>query len=176
MENINDNSVSETRIMYTKEHVDMIHKTLSELQQKYAEVVKQSEFRAEDSTRWRERYETERRNRIQILSLAHNLFEEMIENDDEALDNYSEKYERFVGFGMEGFSRQVEFSLSYVVTVSGTATIPYGSDFSEYDSSFMELNIDEDQFSGQLMDDCEHICMDIEIDERDRDRSWEVTN
>lgn len=176
MENNNNNEVSETKIMYTAEHVAQLHTTIADLEKQVKELTLQSNFRKEDTARFMARYENERNNRLKILNLAHDLFEEMLENDEDTLENYEDKYEKFVEYGMEGFTKEVEFVLSYIVTVSGTASVPYGSDFSEFDASYIDITIDEDQFSGQLLDECTEISMDIEVEERDRSRSWEVTN
>lgn len=174
MEN-NNNSVSETRIMYTGEHVAQLHNTIADLEKQVKELTLQSTFRLEDMQRFKQRYENERNNKFKILQLAHDLFEEMLENDEDTLENYEDKYNSFVELGMEGFSKQVEFVISYIVTVSGTAQVPYGSDFSEFDSSFIDITVDEDHFSGELLDECTEITMEVEVEERDRSRSWEVT-
>lgn len=176
MENNNNNEVSETQIMYTAEHIAQLHDTIKNQADALQEMDKIAQFRYDDATRWRDRYEKERHNKFQILNLVHDLFEEMLENDEDTLDTYEDKYDKFVEFGMEGFTKQVEFVVSYIVTVSGTASVPYGSDFSEFDSSFIDITVDEDHFNGQLLDECTEISMDIEVEERDRSRSWEVTN
>ena len=171
-----NNNEQKPTTLYTQEHVDQLHATITELQLAQAETAKQSQFRAEDSARWRERYENERHNRLKILQLAHELFEEMLENDDDTLDAYESSYNAFVNYGMEGFTKEVNYTLSFVVTVSGTASVPYGSDFSEYDAQYLDINVDEENFIGQLVDECTEISMDVEVEERDRSRSWEVTN
>ena len=175
MENNNINPASATQIIYTAEHVSQLQSTIAEQSRRIAELEKQSQFRVEDSTRWRERYENERNTKHRILNLTRELFEEMIENDEDTLETYEYKYGQFVILGMEGFTKQVEFTLSYTVTVSGTASVPYDSDFSEFDSSFIDITVDEDNFSGELIDECTEISMEVEVEERDRGRSWEVT-
>ena len=175
MENNNDNSVSEVKVMYTQAHVDQLHTTITEQIKRITELEQQSEFRLQDMHRFENRYNTERERRLAVLNLAHALFEEMLENDEETLENYEDKYEQFVNLGMEGFTKEVQFVLSYIVTVSGTASVPYNSDFSRYDASFLDITVDEDNFSGELIDACTEISMEVEVEERDRSRSWEVT-
>jgi hypothetical protein len=161
--------------MYTQAHVDQLHTTITEQIKRITELEQQSEFRLQDMHRFENRYNTERDRRLAVLNLAHALFEEMLENDEDTLENYEDKYEQFVNLGMEGFTKEVEFVLSYIVTVSGTASVPYNSDFSRYDASFLDITVDEDNFSGELIDACTEISMEVEVEERDRGRSWEVT-
>lgn len=175
MENNNENSVSEVKVMYTQAHVDQLHTTITEQIKEIDILTKQSQFRLEDLHRFEERYKVERERRLIALSLAYDLFKEMLENDEDTLDTYSDIYEKFVNIGMDGFTKEVEFVLSYIVTVSGTAQVPWNSDFSSYDSSFIDINVDEDNFSGELLDACTEISMDVEVEERDRSRSWELT-
>ena len=170
-----NNNEQKPTTLYTQEHVDKLHSTITEQIKRITELEQQSQFRLEDLHRFENRYNTERDRRIKALTLAHDLFEEMLENDDDTLENYSDKYEQFVNLGMEGFTKEVEFVISYIVTVSGTASVPYNSDFSEYDSSFIDINVDEDNFVGELIDACTEISMDVEVEERDRGRSWEMT-
>ena len=176
MENNNNESTTpQPRVLYTQDHVAQLHTTIADLEKQVKELTLQSNFRLEDMQRFKQRYENERNNRLKVLNLARDLFEEMLENDEDTLENYEDKYNSFVELGMEGFSKQVEFVISYIVTVSGTANVPYGSDFSEYDSSFIDITVDEDHFSGELLDECTEITMEVEVEERDRSRSWEVT-
>lgn len=164
----NDPSVKETEIMYTREHVAMLEKKISELEA-------QSQFRLEDMHRFKTRYESVANSKREILDAVHKLFAEVLSNDESFIDDYSDHYDTLVELGMDELKKKLEFSFTYVVTVSGNAMVPYSFNAEEYDSEYFCDEIDEDSFGGELMNVGDDIDINVEVNERTYDRTWELS-
>lgn len=177
-----NNNTEETTMEYHNTNTDALLAKIQELDAEVARLqsvnqtlMSDSEYKTSRMTAMDGRITKFRDRENQMLQALESFWGQLIEDNESALDDYSEFYEAFTALGMKEFTKKVEFRFTYTVTVSGTAKVPYSYECTEFDADFVYLNVEEDQVAGDLFDHAEECDIDVEVEEKRWDRSWEVT-
>lgn len=121
-----------------------------------------------------ENFKASKQHNKDILHTVRNFIMEKASEDDDWIDDNSEFIDAMVDAGMDGLQKTVTLFRKYMVTVNVTAKVDWDWDGSDEDS-YIDLELDEDDFGGSLLENCNDVDFEIEVSERYGERSCDIT-
>ena len=121
-----------------------------------------------------ENFQSLKRHNKDILHTVRNFIMDKASEDIDWIDDNSEFIDAMVDAGMDGLQKTVTVSRSYMVTVEVTAKVDWDWDGSDEDS-YIDLELDEDDIGGSLLENCNDSDISVEVSERYSERSCDIT-
>ena len=121
-----------------------------------------------------ENFQALKKHNKNIFSTVRNFIMDKAAEDIDWIDDNSEFIDAMVDLGMDGLQKTVTVSRTYTVSVEVTAKVDWDWDGSDEDS-YIDLELDEDDIGGSLLENCNDSDIEINVSERYSERSCDIT-
>jgi ribosomal protein L32 len=121
-----------------------------------------------------ENFQSLKKHNKNIFSTVRNFIIEKAADYDYWIDENSEFIDAMIDLGMDGLQKTVTVSRTYTVSVEVTAKVDWDWDGSDEDS-YIDLELDEDDIGGSLLENCNDSDIEINVSERYSERSCDIT-
>ena len=121
-----------------------------------------------------ENFQSLKKHNKNILSTVRNFIMDKAAEDIDWIDDNSEFIDAMVDLGMDGLQKTVTVYRSYTVNIEVTAKVDWDWDGSDEDS-YIDLELDEDDIGGSLLENCNDSDIEINVSERYSERSCDIT-